>query len=237
MFELLHSVLQFFADVWWTTRNALQLNPEMRQIIGTDLRSTYVVATVAMLAGASLLLGQSIILFLNHVSPRRFVISLVVNGIIFAIEFMIWAASIWLVGLFLFEVTPSLGTVLRLVALGSAPFVFGFLVLIPYLGTFFARALYVWSFLIILVIVQSTFEVRLVSALLCVGLGWLLMLLMSSTVGKPIVALRRWLWRRVVGPTRYDNAQDMLAILVQDAQEKVALENAPHTSKQTIRHM
>jgi hypothetical protein len=110
----------------------------------------------------------------------------------------------------LFEVNQPLGTVLRLVALGAAPFIFGFLILMPYLGLMVARILYVWSFLIVLRAVEFTYQIDFWPAVICVGLSWLLMLGLSHTIGKPIVALRNRAWNKLVGSPMYGNAQDIL---------------------------
>ncbi|MFV9504699.1 MAG: hypothetical protein AB4911_09050 [Oscillochloridaceae bacterium umkhey_bin13] len=67
---------------------------------------------------------------------------------------MVWGTTIWLSARLLFRVDDSYAPVLRMVTLGAAPFVFGFLVLIPYAGTFIGRVLGVWSLLIVLAAVN-----------------------------------------------------------------------------------
>jgi hypothetical protein len=39
--------------------------------------------------------------------------------------------------------------------------------------------------------------------LLCVGLGWLLLLVLNRTIGKPVVAARDRIFRRFTGSTPY----------------------------------
>jgi hypothetical protein len=162
---------------------------------------------VVMVAGISLLLGHSVILFLNQIRPSRFLFSLVANGLLLAIGWVIWSAAVWGVGSLLFARAPSFDLALKVIAFSYAPLAFAFLSLMPYLGPFVLRLLYAWSFLIAIRAIALTFDVHAWQALLCVGIGWLLLVLLTSTVGRPLIALQDWLWHRITGthaglPTR-----------------------------------
>jgi hypothetical protein len=207
---MLSTLFDFIGRLWQGIGLALSFSPDLLQRVEAYPESRTLIITMAILAGMSLLLGQSAVLFLNRVKPGRFVVSLIVNGLLYVLSLMVWGFSIWLIGSWLFEVNQPLGTVMRLVALGAAPFIFGFLILMPYLGLMVARILYVWSFLIVLRAVQFTYQVDFWPALVCVGLSWLLMLGMSHTIGKPIVALRNRVWNKIVGSPMYGSAQDIL---------------------------
>jgi hypothetical protein len=207
---MLATLFDFINKLWQGIGLALSFSPDLLQRVEANPESRVLIITVAILAGMSLLLGQSVVLFLNRVKPGRFIISLIVNGLLYVLSLAVWGFSIWLIGSWLFEVNQPLGTVLRLVGLGAAPFIFGFLILMPYLGLMVARILYVWSFLIVLRAVEFTYQVDFWPALVCVGLSWLLMLGMSHTIGKPIVALRNRVWNKLVGSPMYGNAQEIL---------------------------
>jgi hypothetical protein len=163
------------------------------------------------------LIGQSVILFVNRVSPSRFLVSLLVNGILFSISLVVWALSIWVVGQWLYPNDISIGTVMRLVGLGAAPYLFGFLVLIPYMGNFIGRVLSVWSFLIVLAGILHLTGGLLWPALVCVGLGWLLIALLTATIGRPIVALRNRIFRQVSGTSLDASVADILSEFAKDA--------------------
>jgi hypothetical protein len=154
---------------------------------------------VVMVAGISLLLGHSVILFLNQIRPSRFIFSLVANGRLLAIGWVIRSAAVWGVGNLLFARAPSFDLVLKVIAFSYAPLAFAFLSLMPYLGPFVLRLLYAWSFLIAIRAIDLTFYVNTWQALLCVGIGWLLLILLTATVGKPLIALQDWLWHRITG--------------------------------------
>ncbi|HXV44979.1 MAG TPA: hypothetical protein VEC96_18080 [Anaerolineae bacterium] len=207
---MLSTLFDFIGRLWQGIGLALSFSPDLLQRVEAYPESRTLIITMAILAGMSLLLGQSIVLFLNRVKPGRFIVSLIVNGLLYVLSLMVWGFSIWLIGSWLFEVNQPLGTVMRLVALGAAPFIFGFLILMPYLGLMVARILYVWSFLIVLRAVEFTYQVDFWPALVCVGLSWLLMLGLSHTIGIPIVALRNWVWNKLIGSPMYGSAQDIL---------------------------
>ncbi|MCG8346585.1 MAG: hypothetical protein MI924_02240 [Chloroflexales bacterium] len=216
MFEFFEALAAFAGRLWQTILLALQLDPALYQTVENSPQSTYLIFAVVMLAGASQLLGQSVALFVNRVSPSRFVASLILNGILFAVSLVIWAITIWLIGTFIFASETSLGKVIRIVCLGSAPLVFGFLILIPYLGTFISRVLSVWSFLIVLRGVGFSFQIGVIGSLICVGLGWLLILFLSDTIGRPVIFLRDRIWRRITGSSLEVTAHDMLAAIIND---------------------
>jgi len=204
-------MISFLAQLTEAIRLALALSPDVLQVVEAGGASQRVTAAVAVLGGASLLAGESVVLFLNQVPRGRFLLSLLVNGVIFACTLAFWAVSIWWVGVQGLGVAVSLDSTLRLVGLGAAPFVFGFLVLAPYFGPTIARVLWVWSLLIMVQAVSFTFQVGLPAAVGCVGAGWVLVLLAGRTVGRPVIRLRNFLWRRLVGPTPHLSAQDILA--------------------------
>ena len=215
MLELFASLLQFLQNLWGGILLALEINPRAFQLVETYPQSTSVIVTIVILAGMSQLMGQSVVLFVNRVAPVRFVASLMINGLLYVFTLLIWAAVIWLVGTWLFGVEQTFGVVFRIVSLGNAPLVFSFFILIPYLGMFISRLLYVWSLLIVLAGVGFTFQVGLGSALVCVGLGWLLMVVLESTIGRPIIALRNAIWHMVTGSRLETRVHDILNAFIE----------------------
>lgn len=209
-------MFEFFGYVWIGIIEAMRLNPRVFEIVEAYPQSRWILLTVALIGGASLLLGQSVILFVNRVRPGRFALSLLLNGIVFTLSLAIWAVAIWLTGRLLFPNDIPLGTVIRMVALGAAPYTFGFLVLLPYAGNFVGRVLAVWSFLVVLAGITFLAGGRFWPALVCVGLGWGLVTVMSATIGKPVIALRNRVWQRVAGTSLDATVQDILTNFAED---------------------
>ena len=105
---------------------------------------------------------------------------------------------------------PPLGQFVRVVGLSTAPLVFGFLVLIPWMGPFIGKVLNIWSMLILIAIVEYQFKIGFGVQLLCVVLGWLASLALTNTIGKPIVALRNKVFQMVSGSKLDSTAEDIL---------------------------
>ncbi len=211
MADFLTELFRYFSYLWMAITNALWLNPRVFEIVEQYPESVWLVAGIVFLAGASTLLGQSAVLFINRVRKSRFVISLITNGIIFLISYFVWGLTVYVVGRILFQVDPPWGQFVRMVGLSTAPLVFGFLVLIPWMGPFVGKVLNVWSFLILLAIVEQQFQIGFWGALLCVGLGWLISLAFTNTLGRPIVALRNKVFQRVSG-SKLDTTADQLLL-------------------------
>ena len=203
---------------------ALTLDPRLYAYVSANPSANWLVAGVVFLAGASTLLGQSVVLFVNRVRRGRFLFSLALNGVMYIISYLAWGAMIALVGRFLFSDPPAWGSVIRLVGLSTAPLIFGFFILIPWMGPFIGRVLNVWGFLILLSAVEFGFQIGFWQALLCVGLGWLLMLALHRAVGRPIVALRNRLWRRVIGSSLDASTEDLLLQFAQKGEAPVVLQ-------------
>lgn len=203
-------MFEFIRAMWVGSIEAMRLNPRAFEIVEANPRTGWVVLAVAIVGGASLLLGQSVILFVNRVRPGRFVLSLLLNGIIFALSLMVWGAAIWLTSQALFPNAIPLSKALRLTAMGAAPYVFGFLVLLPYAGNFIGKVLAVWSFLVVLAAMTSLANGNFGPALVCTVIGWLLVMVMSATIGRPVIYVRNALYKRITGTDLDASVQDIL---------------------------
>lgn len=209
-------MLEFIRLMWVGTIEAMRLNPRAFEYVMAGNGSGWVILAIAILGGASLLLGQSVILFVNKVSPGRFLISLLMNGVVFTLSLMVWALAIWLTSKLLFPNEIPFLTVLRLVGLGAAPYVFGFLVLLPYAGNFIGKVLSVWSFLVVLAGLTTLAAGNFGAALICTVIGWVLITVMSATVGRPIINARNRVWKRLTGADMDVSVQDILTQFATD---------------------
>jgi hypothetical protein len=221
---LISQIWEFIGYVGTAILAALTFNSEQLTLLAASPQSWTLSAAIAFSGGISMLLGQSVVLFLNRVPPRRFAISLVLNGVIFAIELALWAIVLWLTAWLFFREVPAPAAAIRLIGLSSAPFVFGFLVLIPYLGPVIARLLYVYSLLIAIDVAQGIIGVQFLQALGVVSAGWVLMLVLSNTIGRPIVWLRNWLWRRLVGQPAFRTSHDVFIAFAREVRANNEIE-------------
>ena len=227
----LHELFRYFAYLWGGITHALRLDPGVFAFVEQYPQSAWVVAGIVFLAGASVLLGHSAVLFINQVRKSRFVISLITNGIVFIISYVVWGLIVWLVGRLLFSVDPPWGQFVRMVGLSTAPLVFGFLVLIPWMGPFVGKVLNIWSMLILIAIVEYQFKIGFWGAVVCVGLGWLASLALTNTIGRPITALRNKVFQKVSGSKLDSTADDLLLRFSGASVEQLPVPTAPGGAK------
>ncbi len=208
--EIVQGFFTYIDYLFQVIRYALRLDPQLYGFVNATPESRWLVFGVVFLAGASTLLGQSVVLFANRVRRGRFVMSLVFNGIVFIVSYFVWGLTIAVIGQLLFPDELSVWGVVRMVGLSTAPLIFGFFILIPWMGPFIGKILNIWSFLILVSVVQFGFQVDLVRALIVVGIGWLIMIVLNNLIGRPIVALRNRLWHMVAGTSLDADTQDLL---------------------------
>ncbi|MCA0295873.1 MAG: hypothetical protein LCH96_11305 [Actinobacteria bacterium] len=167
--------------------------------------------TIAVVAGVSTLLGDSAILFLNSVRGWRFALSLLLNGVAFVLLYVFQAVVIALVGPPITGHSPPFDVVVRGVLLSTAPLVFGFLVLIPYLGPAIARALQLWGLVILWLVNTVVFDTGLLDALAVTGIGWGVMKLLSTLLARPMNWLGDRIWRVTTGRPSLMTGRDLLS--------------------------
>lgn len=185
-------------------RRALTLDPSIFGLAAQTPAALPVALSVVALAGLSEGVGQSIVLFINRVRPRRFVLALVLSAFSHTVGYMFWTATVWVLGMYLFGRTAPYNTLARAVGLAYAPHLLGFFVLTPYLGALFSLVIAVWSLLATVVAAQMALDITVWQAVACSGLGWLLVQIWRRTLGRPVLALERWAQRRAAGtPLRW----------------------------------
>ena len=210
IFMILGGIVVYFFLLLGGILDALRLNPQVLEIVEQYPQSSWVIGGIVFLAGASTLLGESAVLFINRVRRSRFVISLITNGIVFLISYAVWGLTIYVIGRILFAANPPVGDFVRMVGLSTAPLVFGFFVLIPWMGPFIAKLLSVWSLVILIVIIEYEFKIGFWPAVLCVGLGWIASLALTNTIGRPVVALRNKVFQMVSGSKLDSDTENLL---------------------------
>ncbi|HMN30549.1 MAG TPA: hypothetical protein PKE45_20530 [Caldilineaceae bacterium] len=195
-----------------TIRQALRLEPGIYVGIQNAAEGIWIALTVVLLAALSESFGQSIILFVNRVRPRRFVLALLIATFSRIAGFWLWAVTVWLIAGYGFDRPVPLLRVASAVGLAYAPQLLAFFVLTPFLGNPFSILLSLWSMLAIMVAVQAGLGLDLWEAVVTSGLGWLLIQIWQRTLGQPIYALGRWLERRAAGVPLEFTVKDLIRL-------------------------
>lgn len=154
---------------------------------------------VVLLAGLSLAIGQSIILFVNQIKPIRFVFSLLLTAILFVFGFLFLVFSTWLVGWLPGFTRIPWSALVRALGLSYVPLLFSFLGAMPYAGVPILNVLSVWHLLAMVVAVSALTPQTLSNALVYVAFGWAVLQLLKGTIGQPIANLGGRLMSSVAG--------------------------------------
>lgn len=149
---------------------------------------------IVFLAGVSDAVGQSVVLFANRVPPRRFFLSLFVNAVFFTVSYAVWVFSIGVISDVVFA-RPLPWNVLAIsVAISYLPLFFGYLGLLPYAGAPIIQLLYTYSLISLVRILSVAFNFPPWQAFLCTVAGFIFILLLRSTVGRPVA----WIGKRIL---------------------------------------
>jgi hypothetical protein len=176
-------------------------------VLGTGL-------AIALLGSVSLMLGQSIVLFANQVSRRRFLACLLVAGSVYFVGLVVWAATIKFVATFVFALDASNRVIALAVCLGQAPRVFAFLILLPYVGASIQRALDAYSLVVVVAALSAMLDIDIWPALGLALAGWALQAGLDELLHRPLAGMRTWLWRASTGrptPIRSHEVADALS--------------------------
>jgi len=178
---------------------ALVLDPRAFAALDQGLAGLRLSLVVVFLAGVSSALGQSVVLFANRVSQRRFLLSLLLSGLIFVFVYLFWSTSLWIIAAFLFGHARPYLNALRTVGLAYSPQLFGFLILTPYFGSFVSALLSVWNLLAIVVASRAVFHLSVLQSVAAAALGWVLLQILQRTIGRPVIGIGKRLRVAVAG--------------------------------------
>ncbi|HEY9752017.1 MAG TPA: hypothetical protein V6C46_03645, partial [Coleofasciculaceae cyanobacterium] len=179
----------------------------------TALPDFWLALLVVLLAGLSLAVGQSIILFINRVKPIRFVFSLLLNAILFVFGFLFLVFSTWLICQLPWSVQVSFPTLVKVIGLAYAPLLFSFLGALPYLGYPILALLSVWNLLAIVAGFAALTSISWAAAFSYVAFGWFVKQVLENTIGKPIAQLGKELANRVAGVELAQNRAELTELV------------------------
>lgn len=175
---------------------------------------------VALLAGLSQGIGQAFILFVNRVRPLRFALSLLLEAVLFALGFLVWAGSTWLVARFWFGIDVPVQAVVRALGLAHAPQLFAFLGALPYLGVPLLTLLSLWTAVAFVVGMVAATGLGVWQAFGALVVGWLGMHALQRTAGQPVMNLAGWLLDRVAGVALVTDRPRLQALLQSGRQDR-----------------
>lgn len=201
---------RYFAGLFELITRTYRLDPAALAWVRDQPDSIALTVGVAMLAGISVMTGHAVVLLLNRITGWRFAMGLLVSAVwlvlLHAFESVaLWALGSWWSG----QPVPYL-TVLTGVLVATAPQIWGFLVLIPYLGSAIGRFLSAWSAVCLWAVTASTFGVGRWPALALVAIAWMVMHLVSLVCSPWISRGLSKLFERMAGRPYWVSGADVL---------------------------
>jgi hypothetical protein len=191
---------------------ALRLDRSAFDAIEQSSRGLRDAFIVLVLAGASVTLGQSAVLFLNRVSPGRFALALVLGGLELVLEALLWITSVWVVVGLLGVSRPHLVETLDVIGLAYAPFLFGVLLFFPYVGLPILWLLRLWMLLAAIVGTSAAYDIAPELAAVAVAGGFLGRWLLLHVFDRAVKAADRWYFRASTGrATPMRSSEELLA--------------------------
>lgn len=120
----------FLASLWALIQGVLSLDPQAYNAALTQEGGGRLSLAVLFVAGVSITIGQSVVLFANRLPRRRFIVSLVLSSLLLLVGVLFWAASVWVLATYVFGAERSLRLVMIVVSLSYAPMLYGVFVLL-----------------------------------------------------------------------------------------------------------
>ena len=97
--------------VGYAIRQAMKLNPEIFVSVARSPNGLYLALTVVAFAGISETIGQSLILFVNRLRPKRFIPAILVGVMSYIVGYLLWTTSVFVVARYGFHVTATWFTI------------------------------------------------------------------------------------------------------------------------------
>ncbi|MBE9192975.1 CAAX protease [Gloeocapsopsis crepidinum LEGE 06123] len=202
-----------FDRFWELLGWVLALNSEAFEQINTLPYGSTVALVVVLAASLSQVVAQSVILFVNRVTPVRFVFTLLIGTVLFAFGYLFLVLSTWLISFAPFTVEAPFSVVARTLGFSYAPLIFSVFGAMPYLGEPILSVLSLWQLLAMVVGFAAASDTTVWQAFGTVALGWLTLWLMQRTIGQPIAQFGYWVACQVAGVELVTKRERLPAIL------------------------
>lgn len=205
------SIIDVLSLTWELIKGILRLDPLTFETALNAPWATTTALIILFFASISNTLGHSVILFANRVRRRRFLLSLVIEALVLVLGAFLWATSIRFFAETLFSNSQSFDSVMTAVALGYAPLLFGFFILLPYLGNIIYQLLRIWVLLAVMVGISVIYDFNFSQVLVTSLLGWVFLVILTRIPFLRIQRLDDWLWRLATGTSKQMDAEEAVA--------------------------
>lgn len=196
-------------DILRTLGDALRLEPGV--FAGATMAQFWAALGVALIAGASTMLGHLAILLLNKIAGLRLVTSLALSALTLIFLYTSQAAVTWGVATVVLRRPLPLVPLIMVALIALAPLAFNFVTALPHLGLGIGRVLQAWSYLVLWLGVSVVFRLDWLWALGFTIAGWVVMQLLARMLSRPLNWVSSRLWSLATGRPTMVTSQDILS--------------------------
>lgn len=201
---------RYLAGMFELITRTYRLDPAALAWVRDQPYSIWLTVGVALLAGISIMVGHAAVLLLNRITGWRFFAGLLISAVGLVILYMLESFVLWSLGSWWRGSEVSYVTILSGVLAATAPQIWGFLVLIPYLGTAIGRLLSAWSATCLWAVTVAVFGLGRWPALVLVAAAWLAMHLISTLCSPFVSRALAWMFERFSGRPFWVSGADLL---------------------------
>ena len=202
-------MLDYLGAFFTVMGRALLLEPNALE--GTEAYGQWAIPFgIITIAALSTIAGEAIVLSLNHVRGLRHLFTLSMSILGRVLTYLTLGSLIWLVGTIVLGEAPELNHVVRTVSVSAAPYVFGFLIMLPYSGPGVERIIQLWSLLSLWAIVMHELDTERWRALLITAIAVAAATFVGRILGRPLAWIRDRLWRLFTGEHLMLSSQEVL---------------------------
>ena len=173
---------------------------------------------IVLVAGLSLMFGQSVVLFANRVKPALFVIGLFLGAIKFLLEVLVVVFVVWILANWLGAKPWDFWPVARAIALAAAPYWLGVFIMVPYLGLIWERLIKIYVFLALMVATQTIFGLSFLQAMSGSAVVWAISYFVTTAFGWIFTPLTDRLSRLVAGDLEFSSTRQIYEMLARHDQ-------------------
>lgn len=210
-------IMEYIQTMLRLVGGALRLDPAYFQAASEYSGDpTWLAFWIVFIAGVSLMLGQSVVLFANQVTPGRYVISIFFGAIRFVFDVIVVVIVVWGMANLLDEQSWGMGQIARGIALASAPYWLSIFILFPYVGIHLERLLLVYVFLALVTALQVIFSLGFGAAMLISAVALAVAIGVRSVIGIILSPISSKLSSAVVGEKEIASTREIYELYAQN---------------------
>jgi|GEM_PF-807662 len=202
MFSAVTPFVEFAVLIVRLATGAIMYSPDVFIQAAGSAEAQTAALLIAVFAGASEMLGQSVILVVNRTPLYRFVASIAFTGATYGLTVVTWSAAVLITAPLtrIGAVGPGdFAAVTGVLALAFAPRLLGVFAIAPYFGAALGNMLEVWSMSLAIFGLHVALGLPIGAAVICAGTGFIVAYVFRISAGRLLARPLGRLQRLIAG--------------------------------------